>query len=381
MRREHRRQCRRHHADKEVQHNGQDQQAGEDQPDLAAGDQHKGWNGQQQQTYTAGNDERLAADFVTDKTDERLHEQHADHDCDDDQYTAVFFVVQVVGQVARHVGEQHVVRHVGGRHNADAGQQAAPMLGGDFLERHFRAVGQTFAVALFEGVHVLLERRGFFQRVAQVKTDDAQGQGQEERQAPAPGFKLFFAEDAGNQHHHTRAEHETGDGTEVQPTAEKAALAVRRIFGNEDRRAGVFTAYRETLGHFAQQQQDRRPDTDGGVAGDQTDGEGTQRHDHDGRRQHLLSSVFVPQGAEEQATQRTDQERHRECSQCGNHLHTGRSGREKHLAQHIGDKPVDAKVEPFHGVTQCSGGDRLAHLGVIDNGDVIQSDGIDAFLT
>lgn len=49
-------------------------------------------------------------------------------------------------------------------------------------------------------------------------------------------------------------------------------------------------------------------------------------------------------------------------------------------AEHIGDEPVDAKVEPFHGIAQCGGGDRLAHLGVIDNGDVFQSDGVDAFL-
>ena len=289
--------------------------------------------------------------------------------------------MQVVGQVARHVGEQHVVGHVGGRDDTDAGQQAAPVLGGDFLERDFRAVAQAFAVTLFEFVDMLLKRRSLFQRVAQVQADDAQGQGEEERQAPAPGLEFCFTEHGGDQHHHTRAEHETGDGTEVQPTAKEAALAVRGVFSHENRRAGVLTAHRETLGHFAQQQQDRRPDANGGIAGDQTDGKGAQGHDHDGGGEDFLPPVLVAQCAEEQAAQRANQERYGEGGQRCDHLHAGGSVREEHLAQHIGDKAIDAKVEPFHGIAKCGSGDRLAHLVVVDNGDVFQSNGFDAFFT
>nr|GFA29503.1 hypothetical protein [Tanacetum cinerariifolium] len=145
--------------------------AGKDQTQLAAVDQLEGRNRQQQQRDTAGNDERPTADLVAHETNDWLHEQHADHDRDDDQHPAILAVMQVVREVAGHVRQQHVVGDVGGRDHADAGQQAAPVFGGHFLERHFRTMGQTFAVALLQLLDVLLEGRGFFQRVTQIKPD------------------------------------------------------------------------------------------------------------------------------------------------------------------------------------------------------------------
>ena len=85
----------------------------------------------------------------------------------------VFRVVQVMRQVARHVGQQHVIGHVGGNHQTDTGQQAAPVLRGNLFKGDLRPVLQTFTVALLHGVHMLLERRGFFQRMAQIEPDDA----------------------------------------------------------------------------------------------------------------------------------------------------------------------------------------------------------------
>ncbi len=278
--------------------------------------------------------------------------------------------MQVMREVARHIREQHVIRHVGGRDDTDAGQQAAPVLGGDFFERYFGAMCQAFAVALFKFVHVLLEGRGFFQCMTQVQADHAQGQGEEERQTPAPGLEIGFTDYRRDQHNHTGAEHKACDGTEVQPTAEEPAFTVRRVFGDKDRGTGVFTAHRETLGHFAQQQQDRRPDANRRVTRNQADGEGAQGHDHDGGGEHFLPSVFIAQGAEEQAAQGANQEGHGEGAQGRDHLYAGRCVREEHLAEHIGDKAVDAEVEPLHGVAQCGGGDRLAHLGIVDNRDV-----------
>ena len=288
--------------------------------------------------------------------------------------------MQVVRQVAGHVGEQHVIGDVGGDHHADAGDQAAPVLGGNLLERHFRPRGQPFAVTLLEFVDVLLERGGFFQGVAQVEANDAQRQGQEERQAPAPFEELLFAEHGGNQHDHPRPQDKAGNRAKVQPAAEEAALAVRGVFGDEDRCPGVLPAHREALSHLRQQQQDRRPDADRGVGRYQADGKGAQRHDHDGCGEDLLPPEAVAQGAEEQPAQRADQERHRERGQCRDHLHAGVGIGEKHFAQCIGDEAVNTKVEPFHGVAQRGGSDCLAHLGVVDDGDVLQTDRLDTFL-
>ena len=47
------------------------------------------------------------------------------------------------------------------------------MLGGNLFKRDLRPVLQSFTVALLHGVHMLLERRGLFQRMAQIETDDA----------------------------------------------------------------------------------------------------------------------------------------------------------------------------------------------------------------
>ena len=69
-------------------------------------------------------------------------------------------------QITRHIGQQHVVSHVGGNY------QAAPVFGGNLFKRDFRAILQTFAVALFQFIDMLLERRSLFQRMAQVKPDN-----------------------------------------------------------------------------------------------------------------------------------------------------------------------------------------------------------------
>ncbi|MNF60216.1 hypothetical protein D3C84_418280 [compost metagenome] len=131
----------------------------------------------------------------------------------------IFAVVQVVCQVARHVGEQHVVGDVSRHHYANAGHQAAPVLGGHLLERHFRASGKALAITLFQLLDMLLERRCLLQRVTQVESDHAQGQGEEEGQAPTPCLKLLFTENGGNQHDQTCAEDEAGDRAEIQPAA------------------------------------------------------------------------------------------------------------------------------------------------------------------
>ncbi len=102
-------------------------------------------------------------------------------------------IVQVMREVARHVSQQHVVGDVGSDHQTNTGKQAFPVLGGDLLERHFWPFTQAVAVALFQLINVLLEGWGLFQRMAQVESNHAQRQRQEERQTPAPFEEACFA--------------------------------------------------------------------------------------------------------------------------------------------------------------------------------------------
>ena len=76
-------------------------------------------------------------------------------------------------QIARHIGEQHVVGDVGGNHQTNTCQQAAPVLSCNLFKRDLRTFLQTLTIALLQFIHVLLERRRLFQRMAQVQTNQA----------------------------------------------------------------------------------------------------------------------------------------------------------------------------------------------------------------
>src|SRR3546814_3043133 len=59
-------------------------------------------------------------------------------------------------------------------------------------------------------------------------------------------------------HHQARTQHKTGNRAKVQPAAQESAPAVGRVFGDENRCAGVFATHRKPLSKLAYQQQDRR---------------------------------------------------------------------------------------------------------------------------
>ncbi|MNE36456.1 hypothetical protein D3C80_1302660 [compost metagenome] len=106
-------------------------------------------------------------------------------------------------QVAWHVGQQHVVGHVGRDHDTYAHQQASPVLGGDLFERGLRRVLNGRTIVLFHFVHMLLERWRFFQGVAQIQANHTQRCCQEERNTPAPVEEVGLTDDAGDKYHHT----------------------------------------------------------------------------------------------------------------------------------------------------------------------------------
>ena len=249
------------------------------------------------------------------------------------------------------------------------------MFGRNLLERHFRTVLQPFAVALLQLFNVLLERRRLFQSVTQVKTDDAQRQRQEERNTPAPVEEVLFTDDGRDQNHNPCAHDEPGNRAKVEPAAHKAAFTVRGILGDKNRCAGIFAANREALRHLTDQQQDRRPYTNGRIGRNKADTECTYRHDDNGNSQDLLATIFITQHAEEKATERTNQEGNGERTQRSNHLQAGIGTREEHFTKCIGHKAVNTKIEPLHRITERGRCNRFAQFRVINNGDIAQRDG------
>ena len=137
-------------------------------------------------------------------------------------------------QIARHVRQQHVIGDVGRNHHTDTDQQTTPVLCRNLFEGDFRAVLQPFAIALLQFIHVLLERRSLFQRMAQIETDYPQWQRQEEGNTPAPTEEVFFTNDGGDKHNDARTDNEARYRTKIKPTAQKTASTVRGVFRYEN---------------------------------------------------------------------------------------------------------------------------------------------------
>ncbi|MNZ60508.1 hypothetical protein D3C78_785790 [compost metagenome] len=70
--------------------------------------------------------------------------------------------MQVMRQVARHVGKQHVIGHVGRDDQTDTGQQTTPVFGRNLFKGDFRSFLQPFAIALLQFFNMLLERWRLF---------------------------------------------------------------------------------------------------------------------------------------------------------------------------------------------------------------------------
>ena len=90
MRREHCRQRRSHHPDEAVKDHCQHQQTGENQAENVTVNHDECRNRQREQRHATNQNERATAKTVAEHTDNRLNEQHPDHDGDDDQHPVVF---------------------------------------------------------------------------------------------------------------------------------------------------------------------------------------------------------------------------------------------------------------------------------------------------
>ncbi|MCW0417333.1 hypothetical protein NB689_003087 [Xanthomonas sacchari] len=232
-----------------------------------------------------------------------------------------------------------------------------------------RTQARRIVLALFRLFGIGLERRGFLQLHAHVQAEQAQRAGDQERHAPAPVVHLRIAQRKVQRGHRGGAGDIAAQRAELQPAAHEAAVAVGGVLGDEGRRAAVFAAGGKALHQPRHQQQDRRPDADARVGGDEADRKRAQRHQDHGRGQHLLPAVAVAQRAEHQPAQRAHQERHGEGRERGDQLR-GRVGAGKeHVAQGHGQVAVHAEVEPFHRVAQRRRADRPLEHGFVDDGD------------
>ncbi len=281
-------------------------------------------------------------------------------------------VAEFVGEVRRHVRQQHVVGDVVRADEADAEDQRRPVVAEDLGEVALgggldavRRLGGVCGAAL-----QLLEGRGLVQAQSQVEADEAEGSGDEEGDAPAPGFHLGVVEEGVERRDEAGGSDVSGEGAEFEEAAEVAASLVGGVLRDERGGAAVFAAGGEALEHPEDDEEDGGPDADGVVGGDDADGEGADRHEDHGEGEDLLAADLVAHGAEEHAAQRSYEEGDGEGGERGEELGCVVPGREEDMAQGGGEVGVDAEVEPLHGVTERGRLDCALDRLVVRDGDV-----------
>ena len=120
------------------------------------------------------------------------------------------------------------------------------------------------------------EQRRLGELEPDVDRDREQNHRDEERHAPAPRAKRFFAEsDAATENHRQRQEKAERCGR-LDPARVVTALVRRRVFGHICRGAAVLAAERESLREPQRNEQHRRPDADLRVRRQHADERGRQ---------------------------------------------------------------------------------------------------------
>lgn len=203
-------------------------------------------------------------------------------------------------------------------------------------------------------------------RLMQLRADvDREGQQedrQDERNAPAPHLEISRTHRALRDQNHQQAQHQSGRPGQLNPGGQEAAPVRRTMLGDIDDGATIFAAHRKPL-----QQTQQKKENPGEVAGRLVGRQAAHRHgcgthDHNGGQKGHLATEPVAQMAEQQRTNRANDEaggERREGSEQGR----GRIVRREQHGAHEGRKrPVNEEVVPFEKRSHRGSQDHLALL-------------------
>ena len=143
----------------------------------------------------------------------------------------------------------------------------------------------------------LSEYRRFVQRNADVQADNHQHGGEDKRHTPAPLHKLLVGQQPGEQQEGAVSEEEANRRAQLRERAVQRALARRSVFRRQQRRAAPFAAKAEPLAKARQRQQHRRHNTNGFIAGQQTDNHGRDPHRQQRGHQSRFTAYAVAEVA------------------------------------------------------------------------------------
>ncbi|RMS72504.1 hypothetical protein ALP62_05496 [Pseudomonas syringae pv. aceris] len=296
-----------------------------------------------------GNQQRLAADAIGERTHDRQPDEVGHTHADRHQQAFQVGQVQFVLAEGRSVGGDQVERHGGHHHQCHAAQHQAEVLADG--AHHFTqrwAMGTGF------------ELRGLFQRATDDEDRRHDQAADQERHAPAPFAHLLRAQPVVQTHAQQAGEDHGGLLAGGLPADEEAFAARCRDFSQIHRNATQFHTRRETLQQTTEQHQQRCDDTQCGVARHAGNQQSAHCHHREGDNQPFATPVTVDVSTEKNRAQRTHEEACAEGRQRQHQRSESAVGREEGFCDGRGVEAIDHEIEHLEEVTADNAKDRFA---------------------
>ncbi|MNF47322.1 hypothetical protein D3C84_285140 [compost metagenome] len=230
-----------------------------------------------------------------------------------------------LGQVSQGERLENVAQGVVADGHEEHHHQALEVIPEQQRERRDLCLGRAFVE--------LLELRGFRNAATYPKTHPHQHDAADERDAPAAGKQELVAVH-GQQVDGQRRQQQPQVQAQCRPGTLAAALAFAGMLIRGDSGPGQFGTRAQALNDPHQHQDDRCPDADRGIAGNQADQGGAHPHHAERDDQHLFAPEAVAQVAEQNAAERTGDEADGEGGEGQQCRHLGVAGIEEDLREH-----------------------------------------------
>src|SRR5277367_3046838 len=164
---------------------------------------------------------------------------------------------------------------------------------------------------------------------------------------PISGAERLLAHAGADAKDQEEGEKQAERGGGLNPRRVVAALALRRVLGDVNGRAAVFTAESEALYEAKPYQHHRRHDAPGGVTGEHADKKCIDAHQRHRHQEGVFAADQVAEMAEDQRAERTDRKAGGKREQREDEPDIRRHVRKEVFCQERAERAVDVKVVPL----------------------------------
>src|SRR5690606_9157129 len=193
------------------------------------------------------------------------------------------------------------------------------------------------------------------QLAADKDRDKGHHDGQDERHTPAPAVDLGFGQGCVDGCGGRGTQQEGDAGGKGHRAGCRCTTVGGGAFHQEDTGSGPFAADHHALQEPQHDQQDRRRNADGVVAGQQTDQGREYTHAKDRNHQHGLAAKAVANGAQDQGAKGARDKAHGKYGQGRQQGNASGVGGEVDAADNGCKVAINGEVKPFHKVADTDG--------------------------